>query len=281
MTRLGVLAAAGGSRRCSHRHIGARQGSERSDDHGPWARRRDHPRRRGSARRRAAHATRRGGRLLPRSVHHDPESHAYRTPGGRASGPRYAIAYQLPGPDGQLAELRQDLYPYAKPDPVTYVKSGEPYLGHGGDRRRLVHRELDAEGSSSWRSASATAAHRRRCVGRSLASARCRSPDRRGPCRCRATLPPQDARPGRRRPEASATAGARRTTSAAGRVGRFVQRMVSRAGARPTRTGSARPSHPRATRTAQAPASTRARRPPRRAQPRALPRHVARTPAPQ
>lgn len=42
-------------------------------------------------------------------------------------GPRYTVAYQLPGPDGHLAELRQDLYPYAKPDPVTYVKSGEPY----------------------------------------------------------------------------------------------------------------------------------------------------------
>jgi hypothetical protein len=42
-------------------------------------------------------------------------------------GPRYTIAYQLPGPDGQLAELRQDLYPYATPDPVTYVKSGERY----------------------------------------------------------------------------------------------------------------------------------------------------------
>jgi hypothetical protein len=42
-------------------------------------------------------------------------------------GPRYTIAYQLPGPEGQLDELRQDLYPYAKPDPVTYVKPGEPY----------------------------------------------------------------------------------------------------------------------------------------------------------
>jgi hypothetical protein len=42
-------------------------------------------------------------------------------------GPRYTIAYQLPGPNGHLDEVRQDLYPYAKPDPVTYVKSGVPY----------------------------------------------------------------------------------------------------------------------------------------------------------
>ena len=42
-------------------------------------------------------------------------------------GPGYTIAYQLPGPDGRLSELRQDLYPYAKPNPVTYVKSGERY----------------------------------------------------------------------------------------------------------------------------------------------------------
>jgi hypothetical protein len=42
-------------------------------------------------------------------------------------GPRYTIAYQLPGPNGGLDELRQDLYPYAMPDPVTYVRPGEQY----------------------------------------------------------------------------------------------------------------------------------------------------------
>ena len=44
-------------------------------------------------------------------------------------GPPYTIAYQLPGPDGQPDDLRQDLYPYAEPEPVTFVKSGEPYWG--------------------------------------------------------------------------------------------------------------------------------------------------------
>jgi len=45
-----------------------------------------------------------------------------------ALGPRYTITYQLPGPEGgQMDEVRQDLYPYAKPEAVTYVKSGEPY----------------------------------------------------------------------------------------------------------------------------------------------------------
>ena len=47
-----------------------------------------------------------------------------------ALGPRYTITYQLPGPEGgQMDEVRQDLYPYAKPEPVTYVKSGKPYRG--------------------------------------------------------------------------------------------------------------------------------------------------------
>jgi len=45
-----------------------------------------------------------------------------------ALGPRYTITYAMPGPSG-VDELRQDLYPYAKPSPVTYVKPGQRFFG--------------------------------------------------------------------------------------------------------------------------------------------------------
>jgi hypothetical protein len=45
-----------------------------------------------------------------------------------ALGPRYTITYAMPGPNG-VDELRQDLYPYAKPSPVTYVKPGQRFFG--------------------------------------------------------------------------------------------------------------------------------------------------------
>jgi hypothetical protein len=43
-------------------------------------------------------------------------------------GPRYTITYTMPGPSGE-DELRQDLYPYAKPSPVTYLEPGQRYFG--------------------------------------------------------------------------------------------------------------------------------------------------------
>src|SRR2546430_5749753 len=45
-----------------------------------------------------------------------------------ALGPRYTITYAMPGPSG-VDELRQDLYPYAKPNPVTYVEPGQRFFG--------------------------------------------------------------------------------------------------------------------------------------------------------
>jgi hypothetical protein len=49
-------------------------------------------------------------------------------PKGRL-GPRYTITYTMPGPGGGVDQLRQDLYPYATPTPVTYVKPGQPFFG--------------------------------------------------------------------------------------------------------------------------------------------------------
>lgn len=47
-----------------------------------------------------------------------------------ALGPRYAITYTMPGPSG-VDELRQDLYPYAEPSPVTYMAPGQSFFGTG------------------------------------------------------------------------------------------------------------------------------------------------------
>jgi hypothetical protein len=49
-------------------------------------------------------------------------------------GPRYEVAYVVPGPTTDT--LRQELYPYAYGGPVTYMKPGQKFWGnqrtHGG-----------------------------------------------------------------------------------------------------------------------------------------------------
>jgi len=44
-------------------------------------------------------------------------------------GPKYTITYVMPGPNNDVDHLVQDLYPYAEPDPVTYVAPGQPFFG--------------------------------------------------------------------------------------------------------------------------------------------------------
>ena len=44
-------------------------------------------------------------------------------------GPKYTITYVMPGPNNQVDQLVQDVYPYATPDPVTYVEPGQPFFG--------------------------------------------------------------------------------------------------------------------------------------------------------
>ena len=41
-------------------------------------------------------------------------------------GPRYQVAYRVPGPSG-TSTIVQDVYPYAKPGPVTYVRAGQRF----------------------------------------------------------------------------------------------------------------------------------------------------------
>jgi hypothetical protein len=43
-------------------------------------------------------------------------------------GPRYRIAWVLPTPMGK-STLRQDVYPYAKPYAVTYMRPGQTFYG--------------------------------------------------------------------------------------------------------------------------------------------------------
>ena len=56
-------------------------------------------------------------------------------PGGTL-GPKYLIVWTVPGPGGAPARLHQDLYPYARPGPLTYMRPGQSFFGtqrtHGG-----------------------------------------------------------------------------------------------------------------------------------------------------
>jgi hypothetical protein len=51
-------------------------------------------------------------------------------------GPRYRVVYRVPGPSGGVSTIVQDVYPYARPAPVTYMPAGQPVFEglrtHGG-----------------------------------------------------------------------------------------------------------------------------------------------------
>lgn len=42
-------------------------------------------------------------------------------------GPRYRITYTMPGPNGTISELEQELYPYATPNALSYMKPGQRF----------------------------------------------------------------------------------------------------------------------------------------------------------
>ena len=44
-------------------------------------------------------------------------------------GPKYTITYVVPGPTSRTDTIRQDVYPYAKPTPVTYMAPGQSVFG--------------------------------------------------------------------------------------------------------------------------------------------------------
>jgi hypothetical protein len=51
-------------------------------------------------------------------------------------GPHYRITYVVPGPNGIRSRVVQDVYPFAKPGPLTYMRPTQRYWGnrlaHGG-----------------------------------------------------------------------------------------------------------------------------------------------------
>lgn len=61
--------------------------------------------------------------FFPSSVGQSPDPMLHRKPG--ALGPRYTIAWTVPGPPGPTHRVRQDLYPYARGGAVTYTKPGQ------------------------------------------------------------------------------------------------------------------------------------------------------------
>ena len=51
-------------------------------------------------------------------------------------GPRYRVTYVVPGPNGIRSRVVQDVYPFAKPTALTYMRPAQRYWGsrltHGG-----------------------------------------------------------------------------------------------------------------------------------------------------
>jgi hypothetical protein len=41
-------------------------------------------------------------------------------------GPKYTVTYTVPGPNNDTFTIRQEIYPYAKAGPVTYLAAGQP-----------------------------------------------------------------------------------------------------------------------------------------------------------
>jgi hypothetical protein len=43
-------------------------------------------------------------------------------------GPKYRVTYTMPGPNNDVSKIRQALYPYASPSPVSYTKPGQTFF---------------------------------------------------------------------------------------------------------------------------------------------------------
>jgi hypothetical protein len=75
-----------------------------------------------------------GGGFFPQTFGQQPDPTLTTRPQGTL-GPRYEIAYTVPGPS-ESATLRQDYYPYAEPAPLTYMKPSQTFWDgqrtHGG-----------------------------------------------------------------------------------------------------------------------------------------------------
>src|SRR5256714_6122974 len=98
--------------------------------------------------------------FFPAVYGQSPDTMLHARPKG-SLGPKYTVVYRLPGPNSTVSTIRQDLYPYATPFPVSYMKPGQPFWDQGqrtrggwflGDRRlksTLVRAGLSATPRSS------------------------------------------------------------------------------------------------------------------------------------
>jgi hypothetical protein len=66
--------------------------------------------------------------FFPSVFSQDPSPMLERAPAGDL-GPRYVVTYVVPGPYGEQDTLRQDMYPYALPEPVSYMAPGQQVFG--------------------------------------------------------------------------------------------------------------------------------------------------------
>jgi hypothetical protein len=74
------------------------------------------------------------GGFFPAVFARSPDPMLTRRPSGDL-GPRYTVTYVVPGPGGD-SRIEQDVYPYAQPTAVTYMRPGQRFWGgeqtHGG-----------------------------------------------------------------------------------------------------------------------------------------------------
>jgi hypothetical protein len=74
------------------------------------------------------------GGFFPAVFARSPDPMLARRPSGDL-GPRYTVTYVVPGPGGD-SRIEQDVYPYAQPTAVTYMRPGQRFWGgeqtHGG-----------------------------------------------------------------------------------------------------------------------------------------------------
>jgi hypothetical protein len=67
------------------------------------------------------------GGYFPATFGQEPDPMLSKRPTG-SLGPKYAVVYKVPGPSGDTATIRQDLYPYATPSALTYTKPGQSFF---------------------------------------------------------------------------------------------------------------------------------------------------------
>jgi hypothetical protein len=68
--------------------------------------------------------------FFPAAFGQSPDPMLHHKPAGRL-GPRYTVAWKVPGGGGMTFHIRQDLYPYAQGGAVSYTKPGQPIFDMG------------------------------------------------------------------------------------------------------------------------------------------------------